>query len=78
MSKEVPSGSLRLKENEPVRYEASYDETSDSTKIIVYNDSNYFIKNELLIDGIYYYFNEYVERAGSYMSLVPGNVLGNR
>lgn len=78
MSKEVPSGSLRLKENEPVRYEASYDETSDSTKIIVYNDSNYFIKNELLIDGIYYYFNEYVEHAGSYMSLVPGNVLGKQ
>lgn len=78
MSKEVPSGSLRLKENEPVRYEASYDETSNSTKIIVYNHSNYFIKNELLIDGIYYYFNEYAEHAGSYMSLVPGNVLGKQ
>ena len=78
MSEQMPSGSLKLNENNPVRYEVSYDETENSTKIILYNDSYYSIKNEILIDGIYYYFHEYTNRAGSYLSLVPGNALGKQ
>lgn len=78
MSEQMPSGSLKLNENNPVRYEVSYDETENSTKIILYNDSYYSIKNEILIDGFYYYFHEYTDRADSYMTLIPGNVLGKQ
>ena len=75
MYKEMPSGNLILLDRAPVRYEAGYDETNNSTKLIIFNDSDYNIENVIIIDGIYYYFNEYVEHAGSYMALIEGNVL---
>lgn len=74
MSKETPSGSLILTNGEPVRIEAGYDETSDSTKIIVYNDSYMNIKNSIIIDGNYYFFTDYTEKAASYIAIIPGNV----
>lgn len=74
MSKEMPSGSLDLVNGQPIRYEAGYDETTDSTKLIIYNDSYYYIKNEILIDGNYYYFTDYTEYADSYVAFIPGNV----
>ena len=70
----MPSGSLDLVNGQPIRYEAGYDETTDSTKLIIYNDSYYYIKNEILIDGNYYYFTDYTEYADSYIAFIPGNV----
>lgn len=75
MSKEMPSGNLKLTDGQPIRFEAGYDETTDSTKLVIYNDSYYRIKNEILIDGNYYYFTDYTEYADSYIALIPGNVL---
>ncbi len=75
MYKEMPSGNLILLDRAPVRYEAGYDETDNSTKLIIYNYSDYNIENVIIIDGIYYYFNEYVKHADSYMALIEGNVL---
>lgn len=74
MNKEEPSGTLNLINRAPVSLEAGYDETSDSTKIIVYNDSYFNIINSIIIDGNYYYFRDYTKKANSYIALIPGNV----
>lgn len=74
MNKEEPSGTLNLSNRAPVRLEVGYDEASDSTKIIVYNDSYFNIINSIIIDRNYYYFTDYTKKANSYIALIPGNV----
>lgn len=73
-----PSGNLYLSNRQPIRYEVNYDETNDYTKLIIYNDLYYYIKNQIIIDNIYYYFTEYIENVNSYQAHIPGNILGKQ
>ena len=78
MNKADSSGHLVFTGREPITYEVSYDETSDSTKLIIRNDFDYSIKNQIIIDNIYYYFIDYTARATTYKALIPGNVIGKQ
>lgn len=78
MNKADSSGHLVFTGREPITYEVSYDETSDSTKLIIRNDFDYNIKNQIIIDNIYYYFIDYTARATTYKALIPGNVIGKQ
>ena len=73
-----PSGNLYLSNRQPIRYEVNYDETNDYTKLIIYNDLYYYIKNQIIIDNIYYYFTEYIENVNSYQDHIPGNISGKQ
>lgn len=73
-----PSGNLYLSNRQPIRYEVNYDETNDYTKLIIYNDLYYYIKNQIIIDNIYYYFTEYIENVNSYQAHIPGNISGKQ